>query len=479
MAADGPGVRPAPNSYRLRLAPTSESESNALREQLLPAACWRMDDVLIEFESSIVLPGAAGAFSLLKVLKDAHTGAPISLFGHADPVGQDEYNKQLSGRRATAVYALLIRRTAMWEQLYSHAAGDDKWNPRALQVMLAHLGYSAGPPGDTMDDLTREGLTAFRRDQSLGPGATNDAATREKLFRAYMDSICKDLNGNQFVLDPATDFLGKGADAQGKGDYQGCGEFNPVLMFSATEDSTYSAASDKTARNQDNAPNRRVIGFLFMPGTTIDTARWPCPRASEGPAGCRKRFWSDSVTRRAFQLNRRTHEADHNTYACRFYERIAVDTPCSGAGATVTLRILFQFFPGTDGPNDQRGIRDVPYTLRVIGGLHVTGRTAADGAVVVSMVAGSSAVLDVMGSSYIIQPRSVLEALNTVQGVQRRLDVLGYTITAVDGTIDRLTDHAILQVQSDAGLATDGDPPSDTGTPSTALQTQLRNRVGS
>jgi len=32
-----------------------------------------------------------------------HPACPLSVFGHADPVGSDDYNKALSGRRAMAV----------------------------------------------------------------------------------------------------------------------------------------------------------------------------------------------------------------------------------------------------------------------------------------------------------------------------------------------------------------------------------------
>ena len=65
---------------------------------------------------------------------------PLSIFGHADPVGNDDYNKQLSGRRATAIYGLLTRDTHLWEELYSHSFGNDKWGVKAIQIMLAELG---------------------------------------------------------------------------------------------------------------------------------------------------------------------------------------------------------------------------------------------------------------------------------------------------------------------------------------------------
>ena len=110
----------------LCVATTAEDGRNTLAEPLVPVASWRMDDIRFQFDSSFIRPEAADEFTLLAVLGKEHPEAPITLFGHADPVGDDAYNKKLSGRRVVAVYAVLTRDTDLWEDLYSHPHGRDE-----------------------------------------------------------------------------------------------------------------------------------------------------------------------------------------------------------------------------------------------------------------------------------------------------------------------------------------------------------------
>src|SRR5258705_5179709 len=87
-----------------------EKEHNTIKSSLIPFACWRAEDLRFNFESSFVLPEIKKEMKALKALMDDHTlpdeaGQPkhtpqLTLFGHADPVGNDAYNKALSGRRA-------------------------------------------------------------------------------------------------------------------------------------------------------------------------------------------------------------------------------------------------------------------------------------------------------------------------------------------------------------------------------------------
>src|SRR6266576_1904877 len=121
------------------------SELNTVRAGIIPVACWRLEDVRFEFDSSFVVPGIELELkNLAKLVKDHPTtsksdgkpGFPLSVFGHADPIGNDDYNKQLSGRRATAIYALLIRDTNLWEKLFSQPLGNDKWGRKSLRTML-------------------------------------------------------------------------------------------------------------------------------------------------------------------------------------------------------------------------------------------------------------------------------------------------------------------------------------------------------
>lgn len=304
--------------FRVLAAPSTANEFNRVQTAVIPLACWRIEDVLFAFDSSFVLPEIRDEMAELARLIDDHTetvGAkrppPLSIFGHADPVGTDEYNKILSGRRAAAIYGMLTRRDEVWEDIYSNtgifvqAVPGDHWGLPALQTMSATL-EPEGP------ELHRD------------PGR----AKRKELFLAYMNEICVNAAGAPLQVDKASGFLARNADPHGKGDFQGCGEFNAVLRFSKQEQQSFDADEDKTERNRQNLPNRRVMVLLFRPGTQVLPAKWPCPLAKEGTAGCIKRFWSDAALRRANQENRREFKDTHDTFACRFYHRLTSQSPC-------------------------------------------------------------------------------------------------------------------------------------------------------
>ena len=85
----------------------------------MPIACWRLEDLRFEFGSSFIKPEAAMEFTQLAELVKEQPKSSLSIFGHADPIGLDENNKKLSGRRAAAVYAMLTRKTEIFEDIYS------------------------------------------------------------------------------------------------------------------------------------------------------------------------------------------------------------------------------------------------------------------------------------------------------------------------------------------------------------------------
>jgi hypothetical protein len=312
------GAHPDSASPQLLVAPSTAGEFNNTRLPLIPIACWRVDDIRFAFDSSFVAatpsndPAATpndirAELQNLITLVQAHPGCPLSVFGHADPVGDDDYNKHLSGRRATAIYALLIFNSDSGAaiKLWNSIAHKENWGSQQREMMQNFTGLPAG---------------------------TQDSA----LIQAYL----------QKLVPPAlklakTDFLARGADAAGKGDYQGCSEFNPLLLFSAEKQADYDQAAkgDKkdpaaqealNQRNADNAPNRRVLVLMFRKGSRIDPAKWPCPTASEGPAACRKRFWDNGEFRRSNHLSGvdRKFEDKPDTFACRFYQRISSSSPC-------------------------------------------------------------------------------------------------------------------------------------------------------
>lgn len=147
-----------------------------------------------------------------------------------------------------------------------------------------------------------------------------------------------------------TDFLGAGKDANGKADYQGCGEFNPLLLVSQQQEDSFDKDQDKTARNRANAANRRVMVLIFRKGSRVDPELWPCPRVSEGAGACRKRFWSDGEQRRSTRLpaQQRQYQQSKDTFACRFYDRLAGVSPCERMLHVTQIRLYDpqgQFMP--------------------------------------------------------------------------------------------------------------------------------------
>jgi hypothetical protein len=308
------------------VGPTTGNEFNTLKAGIIPVACWRVDDFRFTFDSSVVKPEVAVELKHLAQLLEQHPppsktrpapGFPLSVFGHADPTGNDDYNKALSGRRATAMYALVTRRTDLWEQLFSKPFGNDKWGSAALQTMLDAVGPA---PAST------EVVAQHER----------DVGKRKQLFLAYMDKLC-----GPAVKVEKEDFLAHGDDAGGKGDFQGCSEFNPVLILSKADQRKFEQDQDKAARDSANAPNRRVMVLIFRKGSRVSPSRWPCPRATEGVAGCRKRFFATGEKRRTDRLadQPRQFEDAKDTFACRFYQRLVDKSPCEVTVKTFEIRV--------------------------------------------------------------------------------------------------------------------------------------------
>src|SRR5262249_50863908 len=131
-----------------RVAPTTESNLNTLVDAFKTVGCVKLNDPAFAFDSSFVGPNVADDFEFLVDLRERLSNdmgkPPLSIFGHADPTGNDDYNKVLSGRRARAIYAMLIRDTDAWEDLFSHPFGGDDWGVKAIQIMFEEVGHTPG-----------------------------------------------------------------------------------------------------------------------------------------------------------------------------------------------------------------------------------------------------------------------------------------------------------------------------------------------
>jgi len=444
------GRHPTVDLPTVHVGPTTDAEFNTVRAGLVAVACWRVDDIRFEFDSSFVTPGIETELEhLMQLVKDhpptsktdGKPGFPLSVFGHADPVGNDDYNKQLSGRRATAIYALLTRDTNLWEKLFSQPFGNDKWGRKFLETMLDKV--SPAPAGESNQE------EAIQHEHNVGK--------RKDLFERYMENLC----GPDLKLKKE-DFLGHGDDAGGKGDFQGCSEFNPVLIFSQKDQTNFEQDKDKTRRNTENASNRRVMVLIFCKRGRVNPAKWPCPRASEGVAGCKKRFWSDGEKRRSNRIadESRRFEQSKDTFACRFYDRLTNISPCEWSQLRmIHLRII-------DAVGKPRAL--MSYKL-VVGGKEINDLTDNDGFIKKVISCSSDQAMLTFDNVKILLRLTTLAQIDSVLGVQQRLANLGilreeansdvYTSKQeeANSNINSATRKAIMEFQARNEMATTGE----------------------
>jgi hypothetical protein len=278
-------------------AVTGSSTANTARFPFAPIACWQISDFDFDFDSPFVDLTAVGAFQKVADLhaklriryKAIYDGKPLMiLFGHADPVGREDYNKRLSENRAKAIYAVLTRKPELWLELFPKGRKRNH-----LCQKLIDVGYDKG-------DVSRRLLD---------------------VLSDYMNYLCKDSKGEDFRL--ADDYFIGGAKLA----FRGCSEFNPLRVLAESEEEN--SASGKRLRNAANRVNRRVVALFFKPGTTSAAAEFPCRPAPDIQA-CLDSFFPDGKDRLKAGPNRREHAPGgrERTFACMFYSRLAVNSPC-------------------------------------------------------------------------------------------------------------------------------------------------------
>src|SRR5580700_5218469 len=174
------GKHADPDPFEFLVGPSTSDESNTARLRLIPVGCFRVDDLRFKFDSSFVLPETQAdisEFANLRKNDPKLSGAPISIFGHADPSFQgnfevgsqtaqsgDDYNKNLSGRRAIAIYAMLIRDPSFWDTLYTQHLGTDIWGTDAIQIMLDALGQGSSSFGGSSQGSSTSAQSARAQD---------------------------------------------------------------------------------------------------------------------------------------------------------------------------------------------------------------------------------------------------------------------------------------------------------------------------
>ncbi len=364
------------------VAPTTSDRDDAhnrLRRQMVTVACANLKDFAFAFDSSFLAPTSADGFDRLMKLIKLYPGCPLSVFGHADPDGKPTYNKWLSERRAQSVMGLLLRRTAVWEHLFSQQDGapGDLWGKASLQVMLDTLKFPPGNLTGAFDAESKKALRGFL--DSIGSQALpaqDTAPVRAKLFQAYMDALTpvdpEDPAKGKWKLK-GDDFLAGATATMGNpGDVQGCSLFNPQMVLAKREAEGYEKGGKpgEKRRHRANEPNRRVVIYLFEKGTKKPST-WPCPPASKGISQCEERFWVDGEERKntRFTEHRRRFgketplgkavleppdlkrslklAREETTFACRFYHGMALHSPCE---RDLKMWVLRLWAGGPDAP---------------------------------------------------------------------------------------------------------------------------------
>ena len=405
------------------VAPTTANHTNTLELDLVAIACISLHDTVFEFDSSFPTPDIALMLNDVHPMRQRHKSATgqlplISIFGHADPVGDDAYNKTLSGRRARAVYGLLTHDLAIWDQLF-----QEEWVNKKETMQTARS--ATGLPTTT---------------------------ARAKLLEAYMTQLFP-----QKLVK--ADFLGRGADSKGRADFQGCSEFNPLVILSKDENTKLTADE----RNAQNRGNRRVLIFFFRPGLKVNASLWPCPAATDpSVAACKKRFFGPPKSgdeRRKPGDERRAFTSAADTFACRFYSRISESSPCENP--VPVTRIIIRLFNVLHEP-----MAGLKYKLEV-GGKTFSAKTNKEGILAHDVPVGVTTgklTLDMWTVDLYITP---IGPPDHPTGLQTRLQNLGFfdeeagerAALAEDDTLAHL---ALMRFQSANKLPSDGQMNDDT-----------------
>lgn len=99
----------------------SDQMSEELRDQLLNI----INNIQFAYDSSDILENSYDDLDLLAEVMKQYTGLRVRIRGHADPRGSEEYNMELSRRRAQAVYDYLSEQGVSAARMSTEALGEN------------------------------------------------------------------------------------------------------------------------------------------------------------------------------------------------------------------------------------------------------------------------------------------------------------------------------------------------------------------
>jgi hypothetical protein len=240
-------------------------------------ACVCIPGVTFAFDKSFLRPGVVDALKDLQKAFEDHPDAMVFVFGHTDKVGSEQYNKDLSDRRAKSAYAFVTNDVPAWEALYN----EESWGLISVQEILTDMGFYKGPVDGKDTPASKQALKDYQISKGQTGSGNNDKATRELLFLDYMTGKHDVKIAKERFLEPK---------------FTGCGEFNPKI---------------ETEKEEER--NRRVSFFLFDPGKV---PKIPCKVGDMAP--CKKMI--------ALPGPRKKKE-----FKCAFFDNISSDCACESA----------------------------------------------------------------------------------------------------------------------------------------------------
>lgn len=387
------------DEVQARLQTNAINKITLVRKKPNLLGCSSLPGVTFEFGISFIRPTVVDHLGSLMQMRRKYPNAKIVIFGHTDKVGGDQFNKELSERRAKSVYAFITNQENEWENLY----GAEKWGIRIIQTILKDFGgvYDPGPVTGSMNAATKQAIYNFQRDHA--PPATGDAdsATRKAIFKHYM-------TGKHDINLTADNFLSM--------PYAGCSEFNPHIN---TQDACEA--------------NRRVVFFFFDPNDAPD---FSCKLGSIAP--CKK------------QMAKKTPR--HNSmFRCAFYDSISRDCTCEQPIGVNAISLLLHYPTGLP-------VADTTYTVK-FGSTTRNGKTNTVGALTESIPAGIKELYLTINKWQVKVVVTDIQPASVVEGAKVRLNNLGFGFhsgNTVDNKVTAQYTDAVKRFQAYHKLTVNG-----------------------
>jgi len=85
--------------------------------------CWTLDTILFDFDKTEIKSAAYPLLDNVVSILKKNPDMKVLLSGHCDNVGTQEYNLDLSQRRANAVRDYIVRKGILWRKLDTQGFG--------------------------------------------------------------------------------------------------------------------------------------------------------------------------------------------------------------------------------------------------------------------------------------------------------------------------------------------------------------------